>query len=252
MTRLLLINPNTSAHVTDRLLAQARVAADGVAEVIGVTATFGAAIIGSRTEDAIAAHAALEIAARHAAGVDAVVMGVSMDSGLHAVRELLDVPVVGMAEAALVTACQLGGRIGCLTLGPRLLPLYRELTVRHGFAARVAAWRALDLPAAYGPTLDARSVEAVAQGCRQLVDEDGAEVVVLCAAVLAGCAARVRDAVPVPVIDAIDAATRQALLLAALAAPAARKGSYATPCGRSLSGVAEELRERLGRSAGMS
>lgn len=252
MTRLLLINPNTSAHVTDRLLAQARVAADGVAEVIGVTATFGAAIIGSRTEDAIAAHAALEIAARHAAGVDAVVMGVSMDSGLHAVRELLDIPVVGMAEAALVTACQLGGRVGCLTLGSRLLPLYRDLTERHGFGARVAAWRALDLPAAYGPTLDSSSVEAVAQGCRRLVEADGADVVVLCAAVLAGCGTRVRDIVPVPVIDAIDAATRQALLLAALAAPAPRAGSYATPSGRSVTGIADELRERLGRSASMS
>ena len=139
--KLLLINPNTTRHVTDRMLVQARLAAGARAEVMAVTAAFGPAIIGSRAENAVAAHAALELAAKHQAGFDAVILGVSLDTALRPMREMLDIPVVGMAEAGLLTACMLGGRIGCLTLGTRLLPVYEELTQSYGLASRVSCWR---------------------------------------------------------------------------------------------------------------
>ena len=58
--RLLLVNPNTSAHITDRMVAAARAALGGDAEIVGATARFGPAVIGTRAEAAIAAHAALD------------------------------------------------------------------------------------------------------------------------------------------------------------------------------------------------
>lgn len=239
--KLLLINPNTTEHVTERMLAQARRAAGARAEVIGVTAASGPAIIGSRAENAIAGYAAIELAVLHHAGFDAVILGVSMDTALRALREMLDIPVLGMTEAALLTGCMLGGRIGCLTLGPRLLPLYEELTSSYGLSSRVAGWRALDLPAAYSHDVDADVAQRVGEACRRMVTDNSADVVLLCGAVLAGYAARVAPTVNVPVIDCIEAATQQAMALVDLRLEAHRAGSYARPKGRRLTGVDPSL-----------
>lgn len=210
--RILLINPNTSAHVTERMVEQARKTAGSKAEIVGATATFGPQFINSRAANTIAAHACLDVAARQASGFDAIVLGVSMDTGLAAVRELLDMPVVGMAEAGLKASCTLGARVGCLTLGNQLLPLYREMTAGYGMSDRVQ-WKAIELPAAYGTDIAADVAIAIRDACEQMVKEESIDVVALCGAVLAGYAETISEGVSVPVVDCIDAAVRTAISL---------------------------------------
>src|SRR3954452_271399 len=130
--RILVLNANTTAFVTETAAAEGgRVASPGT-EIVPVTADFGAAIIATRTENAIAEYAAVTLAARHAAGCDAVVIAVSYDTGLRALREVLPIPVVGMTEAMLLTACMLGGRIGFISFGQRVQQAYRELVDSYG------------------------------------------------------------------------------------------------------------------------
>uniref|UniRef100_UPI0025EB567E aspartate/glutamate racemase family protein n=1 Tax=uncultured Pseudacidovorax sp. TaxID=679313 RepID=UPI0025EB567E len=86
--RLLLINPNRTQAVTDAVLAAARSAARPDTELLAVTGRQGPAIIASRAENALAQQEVLELAAQHAAEVDAIVLGVSLDSALWACREL--------------------------------------------------------------------------------------------------------------------------------------------------------------------
>ena len=147
--RLLIANPNTSEFVTAKVAAAARAAARPGTEIVAATGRFGAHVIGTRTELAIAEHAAVELIAEHAPGCDAVVMAASYDVALAAAREMLAIPVVGITEAALLTACMLGGRIGVVVFGTRVLPVYQELVARHGLTARVAGWRVVDSAAPY-------------------------------------------------------------------------------------------------------
>jgi allantoin racemase len=230
--RLLLINANTSDIVTGKVAAQACLSASPGTEIVAVTGSFGARVIGTRADHAIGEHSAVALAAQHAPGCDAAVIAVSYDTGLRAVRELLPIPVVGMTEAGLLTACMLGGRIGVVTFGRRVRPLYEELAVAYGLSARIAGWRTLESLAAYQlgahDTLDA---ELVAAAC-DLVERDGAETVLLSGAVMAGVPARLQAQVPVPLIDGIDCAVRQAELLVRLGKPKPTAGSYAMPAPR--------------------
>jgi CheY-like chemotaxis protein len=105
--RILLINPNTSAHVTDLVARHVRTQLDGRAELRAVTGRFGARYIASRAAAAIAGHAALDALAEHGADCDAVYLACFGDPGLLALRELSRVPVVGMAEAACREAAAL-------------------------------------------------------------------------------------------------------------------------------------------------
>ena len=61
------------------------------------------------------------------------------------------------------------------------------------------------------------------------VDEDGAEVIVLAGAPLAGLARSLEGQLPVPVVDGVSSAVRHAQTLVALRAGKASRGSFAPP-----------------------
>src|SRR5882762_4690647 len=224
--RILVLNANTTDFVTQTAASEARrVAAPGT-EIIPVTADFGAAIVATRAEHAVAEHAAVVLAARHAPGCDGVVIAVSYDTGLKALREMLPIPVVGMTEAALLTACMLGGRIGLIGFGRRVWPIYRELIESYGLAGRIAGSRVLENTSAYKPgdtaALDAELVAAA----QDLIDKDGAESIILLGAVMAGASRRIEARVPVPVLDGIRCAVPQAELLVRMSVRKPTAGSY--------------------------
>lgn len=232
--RILVVNSNTSVIVTEKVALEARASASPGTEVVAVTGTFGARVIGTRSEHAIAEHSTIALMARHSEGCDAAVIAVSYDTGLRGARELLSIPVIGMTEAGLLTACMLGGRIGVVTFGRRVLPLYQELVTGYGLTARIAGWRVLESTAAYArgahPELDVEIVAAA----QSLVEHDLAETIVLTGAVMAGVPRRLQHEIPVPVVDCIACGVRQAELLATLRLPKPRAGSYAPPAGREL------------------
>lgn len=246
--RLLVVNANCSQVVTDKIAAQARATVSPGTEIAVVTGSFGGRVIGSRAEHAIGEHSAIALVARHAPGCDAVVIGVSYDTGLRGARELLDIPVVGMTEAGLLTACMLGGSIGIVTFGRRVLPLYKELVASYGLASRIAGWRVLESTAPYGrgahPELDREIVAAAGD----LVERDGAEVILVTGAVMAGVPARLQKDVPVPMIDCLVCGIRQAEMLAALRFPKPRAGSYAAPIGREMVDVEPAIARAFGEA----
>src|SRR5689334_22015928 len=204
--RILVLNANTTDFVTQTAATEARRVASPGCEIVTATADFGAAIVATRSEHAIAEHAAAVLAARHAPGCDAVVIAVSYDTGLKALREMLSVPVVGMTEAALSAACMLGGPIGLIGFGKRVWPIYRELIEGYGLAARVAGVRVIENASAYRPgdtgALDAELVTTALD----LIEQDRAESIVVLGAVMAGAARRIEDRVPVPVLDGMRCA----------------------------------------------
>ncbi|CAN5375765.1 aspartate/glutamate racemase family protein [soil metagenome] len=225
--RLLLLNSNTSSFVTDKVAVAARAAAQPTTEIVPVTGNFGARIIATRTELAIAEHATVDLIAQHAAGFDAVLIAVSYDVALWAAREMTSIPVVGITEAAMLTACMLGTRVGVVVFGQRVLPMYQELIARHGLTARVAGWRMVDTNAPYSAGDQTEADALTLAAVNDLVTKDGAEVVVLTGAVMAGVPPRLQPHASVPLLDGISCGVRQAELLVSLAPMKARTGSLA-------------------------
>lgn len=235
--RLLVVNANTSELVTDKVAAEARNVASSGTEIIAVTGTFGARIIASRAENAIAEHSLIALVSEHAANCNAVVIAVSYDTGLRAARELLPIPVVGMTEAGLLTACMLGGRIGVIAFGRHTLPMYQELVASYGLSTRIAGWRVIESTAAYQRGVSAELDREIVAAARSLIDQDMAETVLVTGAVMAGVPRRLQGDVPVPLIDGLACGVRQAELLVLLGLPKPRTGSYAAQTGRELIGV---------------
>lgn len=228
--RIALLNPNASQHITERMVAEAKAAAVGACEIDGYTNADGPAVIRSRVSNAAAIDGLLRLARAHdVQSADAVILGVSMDTALDAVRQMLPIPVVGTAEAALTMASMLGGKIGLLTVGSTLVPLYGELVDRYGYRQRLAGIRGIETPAAYGETLAPGVATAMREAVHALCREDGADVVVTVAAALCGYVGAVAEQTDIPLLDGIACATVQAMALARLRPRKATYGSFALP-----------------------
>ena len=247
--RLLIANPNTSDFVTGRVADAARAAARPGTEIVAASGHFGARVIGTRTELAIAEHATVELLAEHAAGCDAVVIAASYDVALAAAREMLDIPVVGITEAALLTACMLGGRVGIVVFGTRVLPIYHELVARYGLAGRIAGWRAIDSTQPYAPGDQTEADALTLAAVQDLVARDHAEVVVLTGAVMAGVPPRLQPQADVPLLDGVTCAVGQAEFLVGLKATKPRAGSLCPLPPRELVGVSAALSARFQRGS---
>ena len=70
------------------------------------------------------------------------------DPGLHAAKELLNIPAVGVSEAAFPAAYMLGNRYAIVCLTPRLKTWYVETAHAHGLAGKVVAARVIPAPVA--------------------------------------------------------------------------------------------------------
>jgi len=245
--KLLLVNPNLTQAVTDVVMAAAQAAARPGTVLQAVTGDFGPQVIGSRAENALAAHGLLDLVARHADGCDAVVLAVSLDTGLWACRELLAIPVVGMTEAGLLTGAMLAPRTGVLTYGARLVPVYRELVASYGMGDRVSGVVAVDVTPAQTFSDPERVLAAVQAAALQLV-ADGAEAVLLAGAAMAAMAPRLQARVPVPLIDGVACAVGLAETLAHQRWPRPAVGSIAATGGRAVHGVSPALQALFARA----
>ncbi|MCB1350243.1 MAG: aspartate/glutamate racemase family protein [Maritimibacter sp.] len=214
--RILLVNPNMTQAMTDSMAGIARDVARDRAEIVPLTAPRGFPYIASRAEAQIAGGIALEMIADNLDGIDAVVIAAFGDPGLAGARELFDVPVVGMAEAAAMSAAMLGEWFSVVTFSPVMTRWYSDCIVATGLAARFTGVRA---PARHDADLAtvAQDMRAdLVELARRAVREDGADVVILGGAPLSGLGPRIAADVPAIVVDPIAAAVAQAMTLASL------------------------------------
>jgi len=138
---ILLINPNTSAEITETIRRLAVAEIGEQATLTAITAPFGARYISSRTAVTIAAHAVLDafaIATSTGTRFDAVVVACFGDPGIDALKEITSVPVVGFADSGLIAAAALPGTFAIATIGEAWRDMLTELALRRGFADRLA------------------------------------------------------------------------------------------------------------------
>jgi allantoin racemase len=243
--KVLLLNPNTSADVTQLMLGVGQGAAAPGTVLIPCTASRGVPYIATRTEAQIGGAIVLEMLAEHHHEVDAAIIAAFGDPGLFAARETFDIPVVGMAEAAMLTACMAGRRFAIVTFAPALGPWYEECVRAHGLLERCAGIRMLDDPFRAISEVGTEKEDLLVELAKRSITEDDADVLIFAGAPLSGLADRVADRIPVPVIDQVVASVKQVEALLALSLRKARAGTFRRPDAKPTTGLTEALAARL-------
>jgi Asp/Glu/hydantoin racemase len=246
MTELLLINPNTTASMTELVLKTAKSFASRGTKLRAATGAFGLRYVASRVGYAIAGHAAVDALANDKGEKDAVVLACFGDPGLAALQEIASVPVIGMAQASILQACTLGRRFSIVTGGERWQTMLEEFVASHGLSSRLASVRTVAPTGADIARNPKAAMAMLARGCQACVREDKADVVILGGAGLAGLAAKLANKVEVPLLDGVACAISMAEGLARQKPAKAKTGSFAKPAPVPSVGLSPALTRLLG------
>jgi allantoin racemase len=226
MTRLTVVNPNTSDALTAVITAAAQRVAPAGVDVVGTHPAVGVDSVESHAEEAIAALGVIEQVRAQDAVTDAFVIACFGDTGVAAAREVASGPVVGMTEAALQAACLVAHRFTVITMPARTIAhserVVADLGLRHRCTVRAVDVPVHDLEAGSAHLLDAFAAEG-----RRAIDEDGAEAVVLGCAGLADLVEPLGAALGVPVVEGVAAAVGSAAALLAMGLGTSRGSTFA-------------------------
>ncbi|GAB4539904.1 MAG: aspartate/glutamate racemase family protein [Roseibium sp.] len=216
-THILVINPNSTASMTDKIAAAAGAAAGPCSRVTAINPAQGPAAIQGPEDGAAALPGLFDLFDRSLAAdptVSAVIIACFDDTGLWELKARAGVPVIGIGEAAYHVASVAAERFSVITTLPVSVPVLEENLVRTGLAGRCARVRASDVPvlALEDPASDARrKVEAEIETALR---EDGVGAIALGCAGMADLAHDLSVRFNVPVVDGVASAVRLAEALA--------------------------------------
>ncbi|TGV54114.1 aspartate/glutamate racemase family protein [bacterium M00.F.Ca.ET.141.01.1.1] len=235
--RILIVNPNTTASMTATIARAASAVAASSTEILAATSGMGPASIEGYYDEALAVPRLLdEIAGGERNGADAAVIACFDDTGLDAARALATIPVIGICEAALVTAAFIAQRFTVVTTMDRSRVPLEALVQRYGMQSK-AKVRAADIPvlSLENPASDAKS--KLRSEIARALSEDRAEAIVLGCAGMADLMDELRREYGVPVIDGVAAAVKQAEALVAQGLSTSKRGAYAYPLAKPYAGA---------------
>jgi Asp/Glu/hydantoin racemase len=213
MTRILVLNPNSSVDVTQSMdAALDKVRMQGGPEIICATLEEGPP--GIETQEHVES-VVLPIARYFEAHpADAYVIGCFSDPGLALARENLKRPVFGIAESAFHLATGLGRRFGIVAIKQGSIPRHMRAVRSLGYQDRLAGDRPLDIGVTQmqGAGVVGRIVEVGTE----LRDRDGADVLILGCASMGGYRREIEDRLGLPVVDPTQAAVARAMAMLSL------------------------------------
>jgi Asp/Glu/hydantoin racemase len=209
--RILVINPNSNRAVTTAMsdaLEAFRLAGGPAIDCVDIAE--GPPGIESQADaDNVAPLVRQAVASQPA---DAYVVACFSDPGLYSAREATKAPVLGIAQCGMHAAMGLGATFGIISILRRSIPRHRRYVAALHLTPRLAGDRAIELTVAelaQGPVV----LERMAAVGKTLVEQDGAEAIVMGCAGMAAYRAPLQERLGVPVVDPTQAAVADALRL---------------------------------------
>jgi allantoin racemase len=221
--KIMVINPNTSESMTNHIRTELNRIKRSDVELTVVCPDKGPETIECAYDEAYAIPPTLELVKKaNQEGYDAVILACFADPGLEASKEVSEIPVIGIEEAALHLAALLGARFSIMTPRRQRIPNRKEHVHMRGMDHFMASVRSLDLSVAETDTDPKRTKKRVIEVARAAVEEDGAEVIIL------GCAG-MEARLGVKILDPTTVALKLAEAMVDLGLCHSKLGLFAKP-----------------------
>jgi allantoin racemase len=209
IVHILLINPNSTASMTEQALQSALRVVQATTRVTAVNPSGTPASIEGGADEAMAVPGMLaEIRKGEMQGVNACVIACFDDPGLHAAREIARGPVIGICQAAVQVAMTISRRFSVITTLPRSIPIIEDLVSAYGAGRHCRNVRAIDLPVLGVDENPEEAERLLMLEIGRAKQEDRAEAIVLGCAGMSLLCDRLSASTGVPVIDGVTAAVK--------------------------------------------
>ena len=137
-------------------------------------------------------------------GFAAVCIDTMSDSGVAALRSVLDIPVFGPGKVSMLTALMLGDRFSILAMASRWKPLYKKALDELGMHHKCASVRAIEVSPDNQALLSGKEEEIfplLEAAAMKAIEIDGADVIILGSTTMHQAHAYLQARLPVPVIN---------------------------------------------------
>ena len=137
-------------------------------------------------------------------GFAAVCIDTMSDSGVAALRSVLDIPVFGPGKVSMLTALMLGDRFSILAMASRWKPLYKKALDELGMHHKCASVRAIEVTPDNQALLSGKEEEVfplLEAAAMKAIEIDGADVIILGSTTMHQAHAYLQARLPVPVIN---------------------------------------------------
>ncbi|WP_043633907.1 aspartate/glutamate racemase family protein [Chromobacterium haemolyticum] len=235
--KICVINPNTTAEMTERIRLAAVRAARPDTLIVARNPEDGPVSIESHFDEAVSVIGVCEEVMEGARqGCDAYVVACFGDPGLNAARELVRAPVVGIAQAAFQMASLIATRFSVVTTLSRTCVIAEHLLHSYGYAHLCRRVRAAEVPVLDLERDPDIAYRLIVEEARKARDEDGIGAIVLGCAGMADLAPRIGEAIGLPVVEGVGAAVVLAESLVTLGLRTSKTGDLAFPPPKHFSG----------------
>ncbi|NLE76225.1 MAG: aspartate/glutamate racemase family protein [Chloroflexi bacterium] len=229
--RILIINPNTSQAITDKVRAVAQKVKRSDCEITAICPEHGPVTIESSFDEAYAIAPTIDLVkkANEEGQYDAIILACFCEVGVEAAREVSAIPVLGMEEPTLAMALVLGEKFGIMTEKAPRVPMKVRHIRRYGLMERLASVRPLGLGVAE-LNADPKGTQALGMAlARQMIEEDHAEVIIMGCAAMAGYSDEIQRELGIPVLDPMTVSLKVAEAIVDMKQTHSRVGLYAPP-----------------------
>lgn len=237
--RLLMINPNTSQSFTNLIAMIAEDYNNEGTEIIAKSPNKGPRSIESIYDELLSSEGTLKLVIQEMKDYDGFILACYSDHPvIYALREITNKPVLGIAEASMYMACMLGYKFSIVTTNDEWKPLLWDAVKHYGLENRCASVRTTGMAVlALEDTEGDQSYQLIKDAALRALDEDGAEVICLGCAGMAGLDKRLQNDINVPVIDGVVAALKFIESLAVYGVSTSKRLAYAKPSEKTLDGL---------------
>ncbi len=186
-------------------------------------------------EEAMAApHILRQVVLAEEEGYHAVMLDCAGDPVLTAARERLAIPVVAPGEAGMLFAMSLGGMFSIITVSTAVGWMHRNVR-SHGFTDRMASIRGVKISLRDLIEAKDRTETTLLKTGRKVMQEDGAEVILLGCPGMSEYAPALTEKLGIPVLDPAACALKMAVDLVEMGVSHSKR-SYPFPPPREIKG----------------
>ena len=209
--RIVVINPNSSVDVTNGIDAAMEPLrfSDGPS-IDCLTLKDGPPGIETQRHVDSVVGPLCDLIEREGNNTDAFVIACFSDPGLHSARETTTRPVMGISESGITTALTLGEKFGIIAILPEGVTRNKRYIRQMGLEGRLAGDRAIGVGVT-GLSAEEEVESRMTAVGRKLIEEDGADTLIMGCAGMARYRHRLEDTLGVPVIDPSQAAVADAI-----------------------------------------
>ena len=240
--KILIVNPNTTQSMTDKIGEAARAVASPGTEIKAISPEMGPVSIEGYYDEAFCIPGMLmAMRAHEKEGYDGFIVACADDPGLDAARTGLTRPVIGIAEAAMHMATLIGQSFSMISTLPASIPVMTHLTLKYGFERHCKSVRAASFPvlALEDPSSDAHTkLEAAIAQC---IEQDHPDSIVLGCAGMADLNAALTVKFGIPIIDGVAAATSLMESVLRLGLKTSKTNGYVPPRPKPYTGIFKDF-----------